>query len=300
MSRLFFIIAAALVVATVANAQSVKSDREAARLFGPVKSIRSVSTDYAGEKITGPGIMQRGGDFITYDSPGRETDRKPVSDFGEPMGSVSKKHDATGRLIESQWIDPKGNLIRKDVYAYTDQKLVQELSYDRTGKLIEKTVKTYNPEGLLVYETYYDPIKPAAKTTFKYDGAGRLVETAFFLANGAKASAPVGPCLGAHGVEYEYEPGGRISQQRFYEADGTEKKAYRWTYDPKGNVTEYEIESGSSTTKFVYRYEFDSFGNWTKSIATSTSIQKGLDVFGKPDNTPYIRTTVTKREITYY
>jgi hypothetical protein len=300
MIRLFFAITVALiaVVATV-SAQKTKSDLEAAKLLGPVMSVRSVSTDYAGEKTTGPGIMQRGGDFITYDSAGRETERKPVSDFGEAMGSILRKHDEAGRLIESQWMDPKGNLQRKDVYEYADQRLVQELSYDRTSKLIEKTVKTYTPDGMLDYESYYDPITAAAKTIFKYDDSRRPIEVAFFLTNGAKAVAPVGPCLGAHRVVYEYHPKGRVSKQSFFATDGTRKKAHRWAYDVKGNVTQYEIESDSSTTKFVYRYEFDSFGNWTKSIATSTGLQKGPTVFGKPD-TPYIRTTVTKREIVYY
>ena len=299
MTRAFLFSIFILVVASTTFGQAIKSDREAAGLLGPVKSVNSVSTDYSGDKIVGKGIMQRGGDLITYDPSGREIDRKPVSDFGEPMGNITRKHDATGRLIESSWIDPKGNLIKKDVFEYSDGKLAQNLSYDHGGKLVEKVVKTYGPGGLLEYETYFDPIKPAAKTIFKYDNSNRPIEMGFFLSNGAKAAAPVGPCLGAHRVVYGYDQNGRISKQEFFETDGSKKKSYSWAYDAKGNVSQYEIESNDSTTRFTYRYELDSIGNWTKQIATGTSLQKGLTVFGKPD-TPYVRSTVTKRSIAYY
>jgi hypothetical protein len=50
---------------------------------------------------------------------------------------------------------------------------------------------------------------------------------------------------------------------------------------------------------FIYKYDFDAKGNWIKQIATGTSLEKALTVFGKPD-TPYVRSTVTTREITYY
>ena len=70
-------------------------------------------------------------------------------------------------------------------------------------------------------------------------------------------------------------------------------------YDDRGNIIEYFSESRGSTFTSVYRYEFDEKGNWIKQIAKGTSMEKGLDVFGKPP-TPYVRTTVTTREITYY
>jgi hypothetical protein len=299
MIRSIFVSGVLLIVVSAAYAQTTKSDREAARLIGAVKSVRSVSTDYAGDKIVGDGFMQRGGDYVFYDQSGRETDRKPVSDFGEPMGSMPRKYDLSGQMIESSWIDPKGSLLRKDVFEYVDGRVATHLSYDHSGKLIEKTSKTYGANGLLEYETYFDPITPVAKTIYKYDSSQRLIEVAFFLANGAKAVAPVGPCLGAHRVVNEYDQNGRIAEETFLETDGSKKKTYRWSYDGKGNFATYEIESNSSTARFVYRYEFDSIGNWTKQITTGTSLQKGLTVFGKPD-TPYVRSTVTKREITYY
>jgi hypothetical protein len=184
-------------------------------------------------------------------------------------------------LIESQWIDPKGNLIRKDVYAYTDQKLVQELSYDRTGKLIEKTVKTYNPEGLLEYETTTIPSSLPRKLFSNTMGRNDLLKPLSFWRMGRRHPPRSGRVSAPTASNTNMNRVAEFRSKDFMKRTELKRKPYRWTYDPKGNVTQYEIESGSSTTKFVYRYEFDSFGNWTKSIATSTSIQKGLDVFGK-------------------
>ena len=194
---------------------------------------------------------------------------------------------------------PKGDLIKKELYAYTDGKLIQTLTYNGTLKLVEKTVNVYDSRGRLEAENYYDPVKLVAKTIYKYDDKSDLVETAFFMADGRKATAPVGPCLGAHRVTNLYDDKGFVIGQAVYEANGTKKKSYQWKYDDKKNIVRYSSESQSSTVNFVYQYKFDSLGNWTKRIATGTSLEKGLTVFGDTP-TPYIRTTFTTRSLSYY
>jgi len=279
--------------------QTKKTDREDAGLIGPVKSIQSKSADYSGDKILGEGFMKPDGDLIMYDESGRELDRKPVSDFGEAMGKMSRIFDKAGFLTEYSWVDPKGNLIKKDIYSYAGGRLAQTLTYNGALALVEKTVNNYDSRGRLEAENYYDPVRPVAKTIYKYDDKNNLVEVAFFMADGSKATAPVGPCLGAHRVTYEYGEKRLITARVDFEADGTKKKGYKWTYDDKGQIARYFIESASSTTSFIYKYEFDSHGNWTKRIATGTSLEKGLTVFGHTP-TPYVRTTVTTRQISYF
>ena len=281
------------------SVSQTKTDREKAGLIGPVKSIQSKSVDYSGDKTVGEGFMKTDGDLVIYDESGRESDRKLVSDFGEAMGKMSRTFDKSGLLTEYRWVDPKGHLIKKEVYSYTDSKLVQTLTYSGVLALVEKTVNDYDSRGRLQAENYYDPVKPVAKTIYKYDDKDNLVETAFFMANGRKATAPVGPCLGAHRITYGYGDNRLVIAQAFFEDDGTKKKSYQWTYDDKGHIVRYTNESRWSTTSFTYKYEFDSHGNWTKQIATGTSLEKGLTVFGTPP-TPYVRSSVTTREISYY
>lgn len=299
MFKLLFAITIVTFAAIQPRAQSNKSDREQAGLKGPVKSVRSSSVDYSGDKIVGEGFMKTPGDFILYDEAGREIDRKPVSDFGEAMGVVSRKFDQLGMLIESSWVDTKGKLLKKDVFNYSNGKLHETLTYNGSGILIEKTVRTYDDIGRLAAEIYYDPTNAVARTTYKYDTKNQPIEIAFFLADGRKATAPVGPCLGAHRVTFVYNKKGQAIAKTAFEDNGMQKKSYRWKYDGSGSVIEYLTKTEDSTVNFVYKYEFDKNGNWIKQIATGTSLEKGLTVFGKPD-TPYVRTTVTSREITYF
>jgi hypothetical protein len=275
-----------------------KTDREAAGLAGLVKTVQSTSADYAGDKIVGTGFLKRGGDLTSYDRAGHEIERKPVSDFGEPMGSLNKRYDALGLLVETVWNDPNLAATQKEIYRYENGKLAEVSSYSG-DTLVAKTSKSYDPAQRLSIETYSDPTKTVAKTLFKYDDKNNLIEVSFYLADGSKAIAPVGPCLGGHRVTFSYDEKGRIKTKEIFDDDGIRKKGFRFAYDDKGNTVEYVIESSSSMVRFVYKYEFDAKGNWTKQIATGTSKENGLDVFGKPA-TPYVRTTVTNREITYY
>lgn len=152
-----------------AAAQS-KTDRENAGLVGPVKSVRSKSVDYTGKEAVGQGLLKKSGDLVIYDRAGRETEREMVSDYGEAMGKVSQTVDSQGLLTGSLWTGPKGNVISKDVYTYSNGKRVEQLRYNGTGVLVEKTVKGYDSVGRLETDTYYDPAKPVAKTVYRYDG----------------------------------------------------------------------------------------------------------------------------------
>jgi hypothetical protein len=280
--------------------QHARIDREAAGLRGPVRSVQSRSVDYLGDKIVGDGFMKTDGDQVSYDQEGREVDRKPVSDFGEDMGRITSVFDARGLLKERSWVNPKGVLVKKDVFSYlADARLFQSLTYNGNGILVAKTITSYDTQGRVEAETYYDPLKPAARTIHKYDGQNNLIEVAFFLADGQKATAPVGPCLGAHRVTFAYNDKKQTIARAAFEDDGSKKKGYAWSYDEKGNVAKYIVENPGSTTTFVYKYEFDDRGNWIKRTAAGTSMEHGPTVFGKPP-TPYVRTTLTTREIVYY
>lgn len=286
-------------LSSLSAAAQPKTDRETAGLVGPVKSVRSKSVDYSGKETAGEGILKKAGDLVIYDQAGRETEREMVSDYGEAMGKVSQTFDAQGLLTGSIWTGPKGNVISKDVYTYLNGKRVEQLKYDGAGVLVEKTVKSYDSAGRLETDTYYDPAKPVAKTVYKYEGKNEPIEVAFFLANGRKATAPVGPCLGAHRVTYTYNNEGRVVNKVLFEDDGSFKKGFQYGYDERGNTMKYLSQSRSLSVTYVYKYEFDQKGNWIKQTATGTSIANGLDVFGKAP-TPYIRTTVNIREIIYY
>jgi len=197
LATLIFVIAPSALPQTPAGDQQKKTDLVEAGLVGPVKSVKTRSLEY-GEKITGQG-MAKDGDLVVYDQAGRETERRPISDFGEDMGRMSKIFDKQGVLTESSWVDAKGNLMSRDTYSYSDGNLSERLTFDGTGKLVEKTVRNYDARGRVETEVYYDPLKPAARSVFKYDDETRPIEVVFFslmaarlLRRSAHASVPIG------------------------------------------------------------------------------------------------------------
>ena len=216
---------ALILLTSVVAAQQVKTDRESASLRGPVKSVQSKSVDYLGKKIVGAGFREIDGDRVSYDQAGREVDRKPVSDYGQDMGRISKAFDERGLLMESIWVDPKGTVIEKVVLSYfADGKLLQSLTYNGDGVLVIKTIMSYDTQGRIETETYYDQLKLAAKTTHKYDDRNNLIEVAFFLADGRKATASVGPCLGAHRVTFVYNDKGQTIAQAAFEEQRRQRR----------------------------------------------------------------------------
>ena len=146
--------------------------------------------------------MKNGGDLVIYDEAGREIERQPISDFGEAMGKISRNFGKDGLLAESIWTDPKGNLLRKDVFNYLNGKVSEMFTYNAAAVMVEKTVYSYDDKARLSAETYYDSGEPVAKTVYKYDGLDKPAEIALKKEKGSKATAPVGPCLGAHRVTF--------------------------------------------------------------------------------------------------
>ncbi len=300
MKRVLYLVLFVLTFCLVGNGQ--KSDRERANLTGPVKAVREMSE----------GPKSGSGDTVTYDENGNEIERVMISDFGELMGKQTQTFNSSGSLQKSTFLDPKGLKKEESIYSYSNGKLSQILRFDHKGVLREKTVRTFDSSGNVLEEVYFDPNIARAKTVYKYDDEGNAIEMAFFLSDGQKAHAPVGPCLGAHKVTYTYDKARRPITKAAFETNGREKKSWTYSYTDSGDYLKYTIKSGSSTTSISYSYEYDSKGNWVKSTSVTETdnhmlelIQKATGSKATPEETQAFKdattiTRVTRREITYY
>ncbi len=221
---------------------------------------------------------------MTYDSKGNEIERVMISDFGELMGKDVRTFNPDSSLREAT-ITAKGSVQRVDKYLYEAGQLSQILVYDSKGILRQKISKIYDQVGRVTEETYSDADTTRAKTVFRYDEIGNLVETAFFLIDGQKAVAPIGPCFGAHRITYKYDSNRRVIASTAFEPEGDEKKAWTYSYDERGNYSLYTIKSRSSVTRITYTHEYDSRGNWTKRTTVSETddnlLQQMLNATGK-------------------
>ena len=269
-----------------------KNDRERQSLTGAVKSIRSQMTRYAEVNSAEPADAKQLG-TIVYDTNGNETERTIYDDYGFLVGREVKTYDAKGNLTKGVMNDDKGKIMTRDNYVYAGGKLTQVITYDAKGAVSLRQLNLYAPDGRLQEQVYYVAKEPAGRTVFAYD-RGDLSEVSFFLANGAKAVAPVGPCLGAHRLTYTYDEKGRALKVVAYEPNGEVKRSWNYAYDPKGQVALDTRESESSRVSLAYTYEYDARGNWTKQVAIITS------QYTLGDGETSKRKTVTTRDIAYY
>lgn len=288
------------------------SDRAQANLKGTVKTVKEQHYRYVDSKPE-----ER--DTVTYDLNGNEIERTMINDYGQLMGKQIQQFDASGVLKETTVTDPTGKIRRKISYEYSAGKLVAISTYDRDGVLREKARRKYNAIGEFSEEIYLDPTIERAKTTYRYEGSRNAVEMAFYLSNGQKAMAPVGPCLGGHRVTFTYDKDDRPLTKTIYDADGNIKKAFTYSWDNKGNIVSYSSKSGLSSAAFSYTYDYDEKGNWIKQTAISASDNGRLqliDLLMKSSGKAVTeeerkkaeeaikevstRTTITMRQITHY
>lgn len=233
-------------------------------------------------------------DTVTYDTKGNEIERMIYDDYGFLVGKEVRTRDGDGNLVESALTDPKGAIMERRVYSYDKGNLTQIIRYDAKGGAVLRQVDSYDAGGRLVEEAYFDSKKLLGKTVYKYDPKASVSEVSFYMANGSKAIAPIGPCLGAHRVTYVNNAEGTPSRVVAFEPDGKLKQSWQYTYTPRGEVAEDVRESSYSVTRFVYVYEYDSQGNWIKQVATISDHSKFSD------DMSYLRKTAVLREIKYY
>ena len=271
----------------------MNTDREKEGLLGAVRSVHSQMIDSVDETLQGKGRTKQLAS-VTYDTGGNEVERIIYDDYGFLVGKEVHTHDAKGNLIESVLFDPKGAVMERRVYTQDGGKLSQITRHDGKGNIGLKQVNFYDANGRIREETYFDPKIAIGKTVYKYDEKENISEVAFYLADGSKAVAPIGPCLGAHNVIYSYDGKGKLTKSVAYEPDGEMKKSWQYAYNPKGYIAEDMRESAWSRTKFVYTYKYDSQGNWTEQTATA-NVQSKLTQMES-----YERKTVILRKITYH
>ncbi|HYD36476.1 MAG TPA: hypothetical protein VEA60_02615 [Allosphingosinicella sp.] len=295
--------AAAIALMSVAPAAARQSDREEANLLGAVRSVQSRISEDAGAEREGGRTRQLG--LVAYDPSGNEVERTVHDDYGFLVGRERRTRDPDGNLIESVLTDPKGEILERQVYAYGGGRLAQIVHHDGSGKAGLRETHSYDSAGRLSDVTYYEGEEAVGRTAYRHDGRGRVLEVAFFLADGSRAVAPVGPCLGAHRMTTAYDELDRPVEVVAYEPDGEKKKAWLYAYDSKGQLAEDRREDSSSIIVFAYSYEYDSRGNWTRQIATATrqakrsprlaALEHSLEVTGEP----YQSRTIISRQIAY-
>ena len=278
---------------TAAGAQG-GNDRERDELVGPVRVVR---TEYVSAIPEGNGYKQDGKPTplgtITYDRAGNYRQREVIDDYGFPVGNETFEY-VKQRLTSAQLIDPKGALLERREYGYGSSSQYETVTIrTRSGRPYQEHYKR-GVAGRIEAIRYISEAKEIGTTTFTYrSGANTADEIGFFMPDGRPATAPVGPCLGAHRLVYRYVDG-RVSERQLFEENGSLKRRSSFKYDNHGNVAEERRTDGSMESLFRYEYRYDDRGNWIRREETIR-----YDV-GQKSEPPSTLVRITSRTITYF
>ncbi|HEX6375279.1 MAG TPA: hypothetical protein VFZ91_06125 [Allosphingosinicella sp.] len=282
-----------LLFSLTATKEVPDADRE--NLHGPVRSVSTQMAQYFDAEADGAGRIRQL-DIITYDSKGNEVERTIYDDYGFVVGKQVVTRDADGSLVGRVLSDPKGKVLERQAYVYTGGRLAEIVERDGKGNVALRQVSTYGADGLVQEVTYYAATKAVGKTVYKHDAHGRGSEVAYYRADGSRAIAPIGPCLGAHRMTYAYDEKGRSAKVVAYEPDGSLNKSWQYSYNSAGDVAEERREDRWSHEISTISYEYDSRGNWIKRIA----VVQGQPKPGRGEMKPSERRLIHSRKITYY
>jgi hypothetical protein len=255
-------------------AAGMKTDRERAKLKGPVRTVTTVE-----DKARG---------VITYNFRGDEIEE--IYKSSAPITEFKKIHT----------YDAKGRRTKTDYYGHEEDTVpwkTKHYTYDAKGRLIQeiyclsfgcddKKVYTYNSKGNLAEETLYYPSSTSVKVRLvhNYDSQGHRTQTTAWEAHG--------PGLGIGETVQKYDGKGNVRECTTYytghkagdeEAIGDFLPYELITtnkYNSNGDIIEqttynaksepgHEDECGYPPCRTVYVYEYDPAGNWTKQTEFS-------------------------------
>jgi hypothetical protein len=288
------VVAAACVVGGRSAAGQTRADRQSEQLVGPVRVVTGVVSNarQEGNRLVDDGSTPRPIDTVAFDTAGRITTRDIIDTYGFDVGRETYRYEGA-RLAESILRDRKGTVLERRSYTYAagvEPSAMTVVSADNKGYAARYARTT---DGRLERITYVVNGAEMGHTAFTYEQGADPADVAFFLATGAKAVAPVGPCLGAHRITFRYE-GGKVTEQVLFEPHGAEKRRSIYTYDAAGNVASETRSEPFGETRITHVYAYDRRGNW---ISRTTTVAR-TDRFD-PSAPRTTSVSTTRRTLTY-
>ncbi|HEX8456483.1 MAG TPA: hypothetical protein VF656_04100 [Pyrinomonadaceae bacterium] len=243
MSKLFaaFLLLSVLYICN-ASAQR-KTDLEAAKLRGMVKSVRVESATLTNE-----------------DGKTIESERRPRD---------VTVYDGQGNRIESQSFRHDGIVLSRTSYERDAQEHVILTTYDGDGKFVRKAVQLVNAEGKFVGFIFFGANGELKQRSVEMRAAnGRLAQEAVYDGNGKLLYRNI----------FSYDVNGTQTEYAVYDASGNLTQKTVWLtgggfhtvrYDERGNIS-FESTNQASTIE-----ETDVQGNWTKQRESQKNTQNG-------------------------
>lgn len=212
--------------------------------------------------------------FISVAAQNKQTDRDFDGIRGSVKSVVTERADlkkSFGKMIESKRryeseveYDKSGNTLRRKDYNYADGALRESTIYkfiDGDKVSIEEDIETpgkitgSSPTEIDRTVKTLDP-RYSFKYKYKYDRDGNISEEAYYQNDGSLWMTYVYTTKGKEKEELAYDKNGSLNQKLVRKFDDQNNEIEIIYYDTKNN----EI-NGKVTFKYI---EFDAKGNWTK------------------------------------
>jgi len=208
-----------------------------------------------------------------------------IDTLKKPYKTIST-FDTLGNELTEVKYTPKGLVISKLIFDYSQKQQVTVNQFDFNNQLANKLILDYSDRGLLMGSVQYTPpiTVPVFKITFKYDEKGNEKERSLYFSNGQLAEETI--------FSYNEKNQKTESNSTTFMANQTVKTIFSYN---RGNLAEEEVSTSGNlmggTTKIDYD-KFDQRGNWLLEVYLN-NVEKGL-LRGIKDK------KIIKRTIAYY
>lgn len=262
-----------------------QTDRDRDGLVGPVKAV---STDI----VTASGTLVQPLSRAVYDDAGNYREREVFDDYGGPVGRETFVY-ANQRLVNAKLVDSKGTVLEHREYSNGSSARFETIKVTSQFRGTYEEHHQRGPGNRVEAIRYVSDRKDIGSTVFRYGSQPQSPDEIAFFLDGRPATAPIGPCFGAHRVVYQYVDG-RVAEQTTFEEDGSVKRRSAFKYDVRGNVSEEARTEGMGDSLLRFEYRYDDRGNWIRREDTMR-----FDVGRTPQPaSPGVR--ITTRTITYF
>jgi len=197
-----------------------------------------------------------------------------------------------------------------------DRKIVSSDSFDESGNFIKRITYDFrgHPDQITVYG-FLDGNRVSSSKPIEYE----YNPPPMAISTESKPKSPKTDPRFSMRLKYDYDAGGRLASNSWYDNDGTLRiryaysykdgrkdelvydgagkviRKYAYTVDEKGVETRreaFDLKDSKVTETLTYKYEFDVQGNWIKRTATKSIVKDG-----RTEQTEY---AVDYRTISYF
>ncbi|MCD6113586.1 MAG: hypothetical protein J7J86_10030 [Bacteroidales bacterium] len=186
-------------------------------------------------------------------------------------------YDENDNLVEKILSDSDDYIERKEIFKYSDNKMISKEEYDEDNKLVSKITNVYDEDGRLIETTMWDEEQGNIKLVnkynnkgfrekvFKYNDKGQLIEKNEYFEDDKKRiyqmieETPFEKNI----IKFSFDDKGNVVLQEEYNRDNVLVSSIERKYDEDNNVLETIVsvdgQGRALSQNYTLKYEYEFF-----------------------------------------